>query len=154
MASISNTNIKDRVVGTLTREFELGEKARVSFVYQSRTGHPYSWVFRGDANGDGFTFNDLLYVPNGPSDPKVAWANTAERDAFFAFIATNDLQRYQGTHAPRNSEVSNWTQTLDVKLTQEIELFRGVKTELYLSALNIGNMLKKSWGLDAEVPFS
>ena len=156
VASLSNTNIKDRIVGTMTREFELikGQKTKVSFVYQSRSGHPYSWVFRGDANGDGFTFNDLLYVPNGPNDPKVVWNSVAERDEFFAFIATNDLQKYQGTHPPRNSEVSNWTQTLDVKFSQEVELFRGVKSELYLSVLNIGNMLKKSWGLDAEVPFS
>ena len=156
VASISNTNIKDRIVATLTRRFEWikGQETRFTFIFQSRNGHPYSWVFRGDANGDGYAFNDLLYVPNGPNDPKVAWASTTERDAFFAFINTNDLHNYQGTHAPRNSEVSNWTQTLDIKFSQEIPLFRNVKSELYLNLINIANMIKPGWGLDAEVPFS
>lgn len=156
IASISNTNIKDRFVGTVVRQFELikNYKTTLAAIYQSRTGHPYSWVFRGDANGDGYTFNDLFYVPAGPSDPKVAWASTAERDAFFAFIQTNNLANYMGTHPSRNSEVSPWTQTLDLKLTQEIPVWKSVKTELFLNVLNLGNIIDKSWGQSEEVPFS
>jgi len=74
----------------VTREFEFIKKYKttIAAVYQGRTGHNYSWVFSGDANGDGFTFQDLLYVPTGPSDPKVTWGSTTERDAFFAFAQT------------------------------------------------------------------
>jgi len=156
IASISNTNIKDRFVGTIVRQFEFikGNKTTIAAIYQSRTGHPYSWVFRGDANGDGYTFNDLFYVPAGPNDTKVAWASTTERDAFFAFIQTNNLKNYMGTHPSRNSEVSPWTQTLDLKLTQEIPVWKSVKTELFLNVLNLGNMIDKSWGQTEEVPFS
>lgn len=155
-ASISNTNIKDRIVGTFTRQFEFikSNKTRVSFIWQSRTGHPYSWVFRGDANGDGYAFNDLLYVPAGPSDPKVAWASATERDAFFAFIQTNDLWKYQGTHPERNSEVSPWLNTLDIRISQEVPIWKSVKTELFVNVLNIGNMIDKSWGQMEEIPFS
>ena len=32
----------------------------VTALWQSRTGRPYSWIFSGDANGGGFTFNDLF----------------------------------------------------------------------------------------------
>ncbi|HEU5081457.1 MAG TPA: TonB-dependent receptor [Opitutaceae bacterium] len=156
VASLSNTNIRDRIVATLTREFNFFSNAKttVSLIYQGRTGHPYSWVFRGDANGDGLTFNDLLYVPTGPEDPKVRFASDAERDDFFAFVNATDLRFYKGSHPSRNSETSPWTQTIDLRVVQELPIYRNVKTELYVSLLNLGNLIKKSWGLQEEVPFS
>jgi hypothetical protein len=156
IASISNTNIKDRFVVTMAREFELfkGSPTTVGLVYQLRTGHPYSWVFRGDANGDGYTFNDLIYVPAGPNDPRVNWASTTERDNFFAFISGNSLQRYMGTHPSRNSEVSPWTETLDLKITQDVPLFKSVRAQLYVNLINLGNFINKRWGTSEEVPFS
>lgn len=156
VASISNTNIKDRLVATFTRDFRFFADARtsVTLVYQARTGRPYSWVFRGDANGDGLTFNDLLYVPTGPEDPRVRFASDAEREAFFAFVDATSLKNYRGSHPSRNSETSPWTQTLDLRLVQELPLYRNVKSELYVSLLNLGNLIKKSWGLQDEVPFA
>jgi hypothetical protein len=156
VASISNTNLKDRLVGTLTREFEFvrGFPTTFTLVGQARSGHPYSWVFRGDANGDGFAFNDLLYVPTGPNDPRVTWASTTERDAFFAFVNSTDLKNYAGGHAPRNSETSPWVSTIDLQISQQIPIYRKVKGELYLNLINIGNMIDKHWGLLNEVPFS
>jgi hypothetical protein len=158
VASTSNYQIKDRIVATLVREFQFIKKAptTVALVYQGRTGRPYSFVFKGDANGDGYSFNDLFYMPNGPSDPKVAWASTTERDAFFAFANATDLVKYAGGYVPRNSEVSPWMQTIDLKLTQQIPLYpaRGVRAELYVNILNIANWFKKSWGIQDEVPFS
>lgn len=156
VASISNTSIKDRIVASVTRQFEFIKKAptTISLVYQGRTGHPYSWVFRGDANGDGFTFNDLLYVPTGPTDPKVTWGSTAERDAFFAFVETTSLSKYKGTHAPRNSETSPWLQTVDLKFTQALPIYKKVRAELYLNVINFANLLNDKWGIQEEVPFS
>ena len=155
-ASTSNTNIRDRFVLTLAREFVFiqGAKTTLAAIYQSRTGHPYSWVFRGDANGDGYAFNDLLYVPTGPTDSKVAWASSAERDAFFAFANANGLMSYAGSHAPRNSQTSPWTQSLDLKITQVIPVFRTVRAELFANFLNFGGLIHKGWGQLEEVPFS
>ncbi|MBX3738235.1 MAG: TonB-dependent receptor [Candidatus Didemnitutus sp.] len=156
IASTSNTSIKDRIVASITRQFEFIKKAptTVSLVYQGRTGHPYSWVFRGDANGDGYTFNDLLYVPTGPNDPKVTWGSTSERDAFFAFVESTSLAKYKGGHAPRNSETSPWLQTVDLKFTQVLPLYKKVRAELYLNVLNFANLLNDKWGIQEEVPFS
>lgn len=156
VASVSNTSIKDRIVASLTRQFEFIKNAptTVSLVYQGRTGHPYSWVFYGDANGDGFGFNDLLYVPTGPTDPRVTWANTAQRDAFFAFVDSSSLSRYRGGNAPRNSETSPWLNTVDLKFTQALPIYKRVKAELYLNIINFANLLDDSWGLQEEVPFS
>lgn len=156
VASKSNTNIPDRVVATLTRRFNFIHNAptTISGIYQLRSGHPYSWVFAGDANGDGFTFNDLLYVPTGPNDPAVKWNSTSERDAFFAFVNSTDLKNYAGGHAPRNSETSPSVQTLDIKITQALPIFRRLKAEAYLNIINLGNMLNSNWGRLYEVPFS
>lgn len=156
VASLSNTNIPDRVVGVLTKRFRWIRNAptTISAVYQLRSGHNYSWIFAGDANGDGFTYNDLLYVPTGPNDPKVVWNSTTERDNFFAFVNSTDLKNYMGTHAPRNSETSPSVQTLDIKITQDVPVFRRAKAEVYLNVINIGNLLNDSWGLTNEVPFS
>jgi outer membrane receptor for ferrienterochelin and colicin len=156
VASTSNTAIKDRVVGSIAREFEFIKKFKttVAAVYQGRTGHYYSWVFRGDANGDGWTFNDLLYVPTGPTDPKVTWAVPAERDAFFDYVNSTSLKKYAGSHAPRNSETSPWQQTIDLKVVQQIPIWGNLRGELFVNILNFWNLIDDNWGLQREVPFS
>lgn len=156
VASTSNTSLRNNVVITATRRFEFIQKAptTLSLIYQGRTGRPYSWVFYGDANGDGYTFNDLFYVPSGPNDPRVTWASAEQRDAFFAFVDASSLKNYRGTNAPRNSETSPWIQTFDLKITQELPVYRGVKAELFANILNFANLFDKSWGIQEEVPFS
>lgn len=154
--SISNTNIKDTVVLSVTRRFEFVKNAptTVNLSYIGRTGRPYSWVFYGDANGDGLTFNDLLYVPTGPDDTRVAWADTAQRDAFFRFVESSSLKDFKGSNPRRNSETSPWLQTVDLKLTQQIPLFKSVRAEVFANILNFANLFDSDWGIQEEVPFS
>ncbi|MFO1448568.1 MAG: TonB-dependent receptor [Opitutaceae bacterium] len=156
VASISNTNIQDTIVASYTRRFEFVSKAptTVNLTYIARTGHPYSWVFYGDANGDGFTFNDLLYVPTGPTDPKVRWADATQRDAFFAFVESSSLKNYMGGSPGRNTETSPWLQTVDLKITQALPIFKSVRAELFANVLNFANLFNDSWGIQEEVPFS
>ena len=155
-ASTSNYNIPNKLIGQLTYKLAYFKKAPtlVSLVWQGRSGRPYSWVFYADANGDGFTFNDLFYVPTGPNDPKVRWNSTTERDNFFAFVNSSTLAKYSGQVVPRNSETDPWVNTFDLKLTQIIPLYRNVTTELYANLLNVGNLLNRKWGLLDEIPFS
>jgi len=156
VASTSNTDIPDRIVSQVTKRFNFFKNfpTTMSFIWQSRTGHPYSWVFRGDANGDGFAFNDLLYVPTGPDDPKVTWASATERDNFFAFVNSSNLAKFKGSHPGRNSEYSPWVNTLDIKISQQVPIYKQLKGELYLNILNIGNLVNADWGLNREVVFS
>lgn len=158
VASTSNYNLAHRLVGQLTYRFNLIKKFRapttITALWQARSGRPYSWVFAGDANGDGFTFNDLLYVPSGPTDPRVRWNNATERDNFFAFVNSSHLNGYAGRVVPRNSERSLWVQTVDLKLTQTIPLYRTLEAEIFANLLNVGNLLNDKWGLVQELPFS
>lgn len=156
VASVSNTKIRDNIIISVAREFEFIKRAptTIQAVYQARSGHPYSWVFYGDANGDGYAFNDLLYVPTGPDDPKVAWADAAQRTAFFNFVSQSSLSGYAGTHPDRNSETAPWLQTVDLHVKQTIPLFKRVKAELYVNIINFANLFDDSWGIQEEVPFS
>jgi hypothetical protein len=156
VASTSNTNVPDRIVGSLSYQLNLIKNAPtyVSLIYQGRTGHNYSWVFYGDANGDGFTFNDLFYMPSGPNDPKVRWNSATEQANFFAYAQAAGLNQFAGQIVPRNSETSPWVQTIDLKFTQTIPIYKRVKGELYLNVLNLGNLLNRKWGLQQEVVFS
>lgn len=156
VASISNTNVPNRIVATASYQLNLIRNAPTTFslIYQGRTGHNYSWVYFGDANGDGFTFNDLFYMPTGPADPKVRWGSTTERDNFFAYAASSGLNKYAGSIVPRNAENSPWVSTVDIKFTQVLPIYKNVKAELYFNLLNIGNLLNDKWGLQSEVQFS
>lgn len=157
VASTSNTQTADKIVARFTKKFEFIKKMPTSFslVYEGRTGRTYSWVFEGDANGDGFTGNDLFYMPTGPSDPKVRWLSPTERDAFFAFASSNGLDRYQGKILPRNSEASPWNQTVDFTIRQVVPFgWRNSRAEIYLQMINFANLLNDEWGLIEEVPFT
>lgn len=156
VAATSNYNIKNKVVLVLTRRFEFIKRAptTITAIYEGRTGRPYSWVFRGDANGDGFTFNDLLYVPTDINDPKVRYASDAARDQFWAFVNSNTLNRYKGQVVPRNSETSPWVNTVDLKITQELPIYKRLRSELFLNVINFANLIDDSWGIQEEVPFS
>jgi hypothetical protein len=102
-------------------------------------------------------------VPTGTDDPKVAWASTTERSNFFAFVSTTSLQNYLGRNAPRNRETSPWNQTLDLKITQEIPLYKRARAEIFADFLNLPVLLgqkfniralHKNWGYLEEIPFS
>jgi hypothetical protein len=156
VASTSNTNSKNKINAYVAYEFEFVKKYKttVSLFYEGRNGRPYSWVFKGDANGDGISGNDLFYVPTGPNDPNVKWANTTERDDFFVFAGQSGLMKYAGTVTQRNSETSPWTESFDIAIRQELPIYRKVKAELFLNLINFANLLNKKSGVQHEVPFS
>lgn len=155
--------LRDRITGQLhwQKAFFGDYKTRISMFYEGRTGRPYSYIFYNDVNGDssGGTsagyFNDLFYVPNGPGD--VLWTGGAAMEQrFFEWLAQNpELQKYQGGIAPANGFNAKWTNSFDVRISQELPgFFRGHKTELSLDIMNIGNLINKDWGLIEDYGFN
>ena len=118
-------------------------KSTASLYYEGRTGNPYSWVFGGDLNGDGVSFNDRVLIPTGPSDGKFDFSGmtTAQSDAFFAFIQTSGLSQYAGKVVPKNSSTEPWFNKLDLKLVQSIPLHGPVKLDLFLDFVNFGSFI-------------
>ena len=162
--------IKDRISGALTfKKAFFGDYATTaSLFYEGRSGRPFSYVFWNDANGDSRTFNDLFYVPNGPGDVVFTTLTTvsdgvttvrsgAEQEAaFFEWLAKHpELQRYAGTYAPANEFRAGWTNSFDLRVSQELPGFwKGHKSSLTLDIMNVGNLLNKKWGLIEDAGFN
>ena len=90
----------------------------------------------------------LLYMPSGPSDPKVVFDSGFDQDAFFAFAAANGLTGYGGQIVPRNSANSDWWTKFDLRVSQELPGFgQDHKANLYFTVENVGNLLNDDWGV-------
>ena len=176
----SNTaryEIKDRFSGSLNwkHAFFGDYETRVGLVYEGRSGRPYSYIFAGDANGDGRSFNDLFYVPAAPGDvlfgtlnpttgayvPQVTVAGTVHTAAqmqqeFFNYLATQDrLSQFRGKYAPENEFRAGWVNTFDMRFTQELPGFmEGHKGQLWIDVQNVGNLLNKDWGHIVDYGFN
>jgi len=154
--------IRDRVTGQLhwQKAFFGNYKTKMSVFYEGRSGRPFSYIFYNDANGDATSnggagyFNDLFYVPSGPGD--VLWTGgSAMEQQFFAWLDGTDLARYKGSIAPANAFRTGWTNSFDVRISQELPgFFKGHKTELALDIMNVGNLINKDWGLIQDYGFN
>jgi hypothetical protein len=157
----SNYSVPNKYVATLTRQFNFfklkNAMTSVSVQYISQSGQPYSYVFKGDADGSGITGEDLFYVPTGPSDPKVMWLSASEEANFFTWLShTPSLSKYAGGIAPRNSVNANEQETLNIHLEQQIPIYKNVRTVVYIDCLNFANFFDRNWGIvdDFESSFA
>jgi hypothetical protein len=58
-----------------------------------------------------------------------------------------------GSVVSRNSETMPWQKTIDLKITQDIPIYKNVKTELYINVVNLANFFDRKWGIISEVDF-
>jgi hypothetical protein len=154
--STSNYEIRDRFTGLVSKKWHFwGDNATsISLFYEGRTGRPYSYVFSGDANGDGRQFNDLFFIPTVDGAQFSSNSTQADIDAFLDYLQSDDyLNSHQGQVAERNANTTNWVHQFDLRMSQEIPLFFDTKGEVYLDILNIGNLINKDWGHIDEVAF-
>jgi hypothetical protein len=143
----SDFEIRHRLQTTLSRQFEFakGWRTRTSLYYEGRSGNPYSYSYANDINGDGVTTNDLIYVPTGPTDPKVSLAamNATQQAAYFDFLSSTGLNKFAGGYAPRNAFIQPWINQLDLKITQKIPVHSKVEVELFFDFINFGFWLSR-----------
>ncbi|MFT7723351.1 MAG: TonB-dependent receptor [Roseateles sp.] len=161
--------IRDRVSAGVNFSKAFFGKYKTTFgaFYEGRDGKPYSWTFGSDFNGDGIAGNDLLYVPKAPGSGEVLFrmqgaANTvanssADAEAMFWSIVDGDpgLRKYKGSVVPRNSSRSKFTNSIDLRLSQEVPgFFAGNKGVISLDILNFGNLVNRRWGRVDEITFT
>jgi len=120
-------------------------------------GRPFSYTF---ASNDGDTFGDtiddrhLLYVPDGPNDPLVVFADSFNTEAFFAAVQSTGLAKYAGGIAPRNEFNSDWWTWFDVRVEQEFPGFvQGHKFAGWIVIKNFCNLLNDEWCVLREAGF-
>ncbi|KAF1698307.1 Oar protein [Pseudoxanthomonas jiangsuensis] len=164
-SSTARYEIKDRISGALnwSHKFFGDHATQVGLFYEGRSGRPYSYIFTGDANGDGRTFNDLFYVPNrgdvlfgSLSSTGAFTANPAMEQAFWNWLDANpELKKYQGTYAPENEFRAGWVNTFDLRISQELPgFFDGHKSKVWVDIQNVGNLLNKDWGHIVDYGFN
>lgn len=158
-----NLNLRKDLIEDLTTTFSI-------FGSHSQ-GRPFSYTFQNcDDTGTGQRcagedvaqfeggYDDirrqLLYVPTGPNDPLVMWADPAEQSAFFAWAAENGLDQYAGGIAPRNAFNSDWWTKIDLKIKQEFPGFRsGDKASAFIVLENALNFIDSDWGVLRQTAF-
>ena len=123
----------------------------ISLLYVGQSGVPYSYVYRGDVNGDDFPGarsaslpNDLIYITDRvtgfPGDP-------VSRDLWDSLYDLEEcLQRQVIRILARNTCRTPWSNRIDLRVAQTVEA-GGVSAELSLDLLNLLNLLHSGWGI-------
>ncbi|MBT9501682.1 MAG: TonB-dependent receptor [Burkholderiaceae bacterium] len=158
--------IRDRFNGSLnwSKAFVGAYKTTFGLFYEGRSGKPYSWTFKNDMNGDGVIGNDLMYIPKAPGSGEVIFRGTtasgltpAQAEAKFWEVVDADsaLSAAKGGVVARNTSLSKFTNSFDLRISQEIPGFRpSQKGVVTFDILNVGNLLNKRWGRIDEIPFT
>ena len=117
-----------------------------------------SYVFSGDANGDGQT-NDLIYIPRNMSEmnfkPLTVSGKTftaAQQAAAFEQYIENDsyLSSHRGQYAERGAVFFPMVDRVDLSITQDVfHNIGGAKHsgQIRLDITNFGNLLNHNWGV-------
>jgi outer membrane receptor protein involved in Fe transport len=124
---------------------------QVSLVYTARAGLPYAWTVSNDANGDGISQNDLMYVPASSDD--ISLATPADWDRLNQFIASQKCLREQrGRIMERNSCRQPWQKFLDLRLSRPVSTVSGQSLLITADVFNFLNLLNRRWGINRETP--
>ena len=133
--------------------------ARFSLIYNGLSGTPFSYVISGDANADGVSGNDLVYVPRNRADigmdgngSAAGFGSAAQQDSVYgrldAYINNEPcLRDNRGRLVPRNSCRNPWQNFLNARLSWAIPTVSGHTLEITADMLNVLNFINSSWGL-------
>ena len=155
----SNNYMPHRIIGSVVyhKDFIKDQTTSIGMVYEGSPNYATSYYVQGDVNGDGITYNDLMFVPKTSDQIKLinATGDTRSQTELWnqldAFIASNPyLFSRRGQFAERNAYVLPWTHKLDLNFTQDVRFTMGKnKHTLRFTAdiYNFTNLLNKDWGV-------
>ena len=138
----------------------------VSLIYQGGSGQPIDYVVNGDINGDGFSFNDPIYVPKDATNPAemqfasatfngVTYSSQQQAQAFEDFIKKNPcLNDQRGQIMGRNSCTTPWTNLVNIALRQSFGAGQLKNFSLDFEVFNFLNLLNDKWGQQQTVGFA
>ncbi len=155
----SEFEVRHSIVSNITwNKVLFGENmTTVSLAYSGRSGRHFSYTMRTADSFGGFPFSDFadwdafnsqsFYVPTGPDDPLVSFANGFDTAAFFDYINSNDcLSGKGGTISRRHSCSSSWINRYDLRLLQEIKFGNDQVLEVIFDIENLANLINDDWG--------
>lgn len=130
-----------------------------SLFWQGYTYGSSSYAFSGDANGDGGTSNDLLYIPRDTSEMNfvtytsggVTYTAAQQAAAWEAYIQQDKyLSKHRGEYAQRGAVFLPMVYRADFSVAQD--LFKDVfgkrnEIQFRVDILNVFNLVNKNWGV-------
>lgn len=146
VANSSFTNRHNIVVAaTFKEDFFEDLTTTLGVFFRARSGRPLSFVFDEDTSEDTFGSSDdeansLLYIPTGPNDPLVDFTNI-DTTAFFNFIEENNLSRFAGGIAERNTFNQPWNADIDLRFQQELPGVGLTDKDQFLLFIDFENVL-------------
>ncbi|MEJ2207395.1 MAG: hypothetical protein P8170_25260 [Gemmatimonadota bacterium] len=128
------------------------ENTEVSVLYTGQSGLPFSYVYRGDYNGDGYPSegaafdrnNDLVYVPQDPFEVPSGVGTSVRLQS--ALATDRCLQDFQGHIMLRNHCRAPWQNRFDVRLAHTARIRRAT-VRIEADVVNVLNLLNSRWGL-------
>ncbi len=147
----SNFDRPHKVVASISGA-PLGEVGpRISLLYIGQSGAPFSYVYGGDVNGDGYPglgpaferTNDLFFVPEPQSLLLMGFASQgllAEATEQFEC-----LRGRAGQFVERNGCRAPWQNSLDLRFSQLLPSGLG-RLRLDLDFVNVLNLVNPEWG--------
>jgi outer membrane receptor protein involved in Fe transport len=158
----SNYALSHRITGVFAANFSYAKyfKTSIALFYSGNSGQKYTYLVNGDLNSDGRFGNDLLYVPNNPSEIKfIDFLNSdntirytaAQQAAAFEDFINNDpyLKKRRGQYTERNMNNTPWEHVVDMRIAQDFVLNMGGNKhafQLTFDVFNLTNLLNKEWG--------
>lgn len=154
--TILEGTLEDRAVGTsafevphnifLSGTANLPLEFYASVKYNGRSGRPYAYNINGDANADGISNNDALYIPESAGD--ISLATPADFDRLNQWIEGEAcLAEQRGTVMKRNSCRNPFVHFIDFRLGKRINTFRGQSMEITADVFNLLNLINSDWGV-------
>jgi len=121
----------------------------VSALYTATSGTPYSYVVTQDANADGVSGNDRIYIPTSASD--ISLTNAADFDRLNLWLAGEQcIVDQRGALMERNSCRNPWTRFLDMRVAKRIDTFGAQGMEITWDIFNFLNLINGDWGLNRQ----
>ncbi len=149
---LSYNNTPHRFLGTVSYSIDYAKyfTSSISFIYNGYIGDAYSYIYSGDANRDGTSSHELMYIPRNASE--FLWNSPEDATAYFAFAAQDPyLKKHAGEFALRNGAYNPWNSRLDMRFMQDIKLKVGEQTnklQFSVDVINLMNLLNSAWGLN------
>ena len=141
----------------------------VNLFFLHQTGKPYGYTFNAPRTSFGDTFGgnepiddddtQLLYVPTGPDDPNVIFAEGFDMAGFESLLDSEScLSKFRGSIATKNSCNSPSYTKVDLRFTQEIRLpsmrwLGDSNLQFIMDIENLGNLINSDWGRYEQISF-
>ncbi len=127
-----------------------------SLIYTGGSGIPYAFVYNSDLNGNGFSYDDPIYVPKDASNLSEiqfdgnSASQAQQAAAFNQFIDANPCLRSQRGHIMgRNTCTAPWSNMVNLSLRQSFKTLQLQRISLQLDVFNLLNLLNNKWGRQA-----